>query len=202
MSRSGTGHIHVALPLLGVLVIPYLAGCASPTPSSSERVIALRWQRLVDQRGETCDRCGNTQQEVRLATKTLRRSLAPLGMRVALDEGALSPDEFANAPAESNRIWINDRPLEDWLGGEAGMTECSGCCLVAGEQVQCRSITVDEKTYETIPADLIIRAGLLAAEQSLAKYCAPKPCCPAESKQPCCPDDGVIEVVETDESAQ
>ena len=176
------------LSLLSILVIPHLVGCASPGPFGSEQVLALRWQRLVDQHGATCDRCANTQQEVRLATNTLRRSLTPLGMRVVLDEGTLSPEEFAKAPAESNRIWVNDRPLEDWFGGKAGMSLCSGCCPAVGEQVQCRTITVGEKTYEAVPAVLIVRAGLLATEQSLGEYCAPQPCCPAESKQPCCPD--------------
>ncbi len=165
-----------------------LVGCTSPFQLRREQLVVLRWQRLVDQRGETCDRCGNTQKEVRLATKTLRRSLAPLGIRVLLDEDTLSPEQFAKAPAESNRIWINDRPLEDWLGAKVGMSPCSGCCLVAGKQVQCRKITVDEKTYETIPAVLIVRAGLLATEQALGKYCDPKSCCPGESKQPCCPN--------------
>ncbi len=137
-----------------------LVGCTSPFQLRREQLVVLRWQRLVDQRGETCDRCGNTQKEVRLATKTLSRSLAPLGLLLAVEEGTLSPEEFAKAPAESNRIWINDRPLEDWLGAKVGMSRCSGCCSVAGKQVQCRKITVDEKTYETIPAVLIVRAGL------------------------------------------
>ena len=33
---------------------------------------------------------------------------------------------------------------------------------------ECRTISIDQNTFETIPEDIIIRAGLLAAEKLLA----------------------------------
>ena len=41
------------------------------------------------------------------------------------------------------------------------------------------------QTYEAIPAELIVRAGLLAAESSLAKQSVTKPCCPRPCSKPC-----------------
>jgi hypothetical protein len=65
------------------------------------------------------------------------------------------------APLESNRVWIGDRPLEEWLGAEAGQNRCCGAC---GEH-ECRTVTVGDQRYEVIPRELIVKAGLMAAAQ-------------------------------------
>lgn len=135
--------------------------------------LTINWQRLVDA-GKTCPRCGDTGEEVRKAAATLSGALAALGMEVQLTEGQLSADEFGRAPLESNRILIQGRTLEAWLGAETGQ---SPCCEVCGPN-DCRTVTVEGATYESIPADLIVRAGLLAAAEMLAE--------PDEKPQPCC----------------
>ncbi|UCF34547.1 MAG: DUF2703 domain-containing protein [Phycisphaerales bacterium] len=166
------------LKIVGALVVvPIVTGCAS-TEFAPERTIALRWQRLVTEAGETCDRCGSTQEEVRVGAAVLRRCLQPLGMKVTLEETPMSPEACARDISQSNRVFVNDRPLADWLGGTVGMSACARCCEKLGENVQCRTVTVGGQTFETIPAVLIIRAGLLAAEASLASAATQKPCCP------------------------
>ncbi len=142
------------------------------------KTLMIDWQRLVDA-GRTCPRCGDTQHEVREAAASLRSALAPLGVQVELREGELSTAEFAAAPLESNRILLQGRTVEDWLGGETGQ---SACCDVCGPD-DCRTVTVDGTTHETIPAELIVRAGLLAAAALLAEEPAdPAPCCaPAQA---------------------
>lgn len=147
--------------------------------------LTIDWQRLVDD-GETCPRCGDTGSEVRAAAAALTAALAPLGIQVRLAEASLGPAEFERAPLESNRILIRGRTVEDWLGGATGQ---SPCCDVCGPN-ECRTVTVDGTTYETVPADLIVRAGLLAAAELLAGP-ASEPCCgsatePADAVQPCC----------------
>ncbi len=82
---------------------------------------------------------------------------------------------FAENVLESNRIWINDKALEEWLGAEVGK---SPCCEVCGD-AECRTVKVGENIHETIPADLIVKAGLIAASNMIA----------IESKEPCCEDN-------------
>ncbi len=141
------------------------------------RVLTIKWKRLIEG-GETCPRCGDTGTEVQKAAEALRRALAPLGIEVALDEVEIGLEEFKRQPLESNRISIDGRSIEEWLGGTTGQ---SPCCDVCGPN-DCRTVTVDGKTYEAIPADLIVRAGLLAAA-------SPSTSVPAQS---CCPPALVV----------
>jgi hypothetical protein len=180
------------LLLGGILAI---TACSAPLqqscPGGVDMILAIRWQRLVDQHGDTCDRCGGTQAELNNAISSLRQSLSPLGIRVSLEEKALSPQECADDIMESNRIWIAERPLEDWLGAEVGATVCGSCCAKIGETVECRTTTVEGRTYEVIPSQLIVRAGLQAASQMITAPGA-RPCCPAEGSSGseggrCCP---------------
>ena len=122
------------------------------------KTLTIKWQRLVAG-GKTCPRCGNTGEQVRKAARTLRQVLAPLDIEVNLEEVEISRVDYERAPLESNRILLEGRSLEEWLGGKTGQ---SPCCDVCGPN-DCRTVTVDEKSYESIPAELVVRAGLLAA---------------------------------------
>jgi hypothetical protein len=124
--------------------------------------LPIRWQRLVKD-GRTCIRCGNTEVEVRRATETLRAVLAPLGIEPQLEVADVDEATFAAGPLESNRIWIADRPMEDWLSGSIGS---SRCCSVCGDS-DCRTLEIQGTTFETIPERLIVKAGLLAAAELL-----------------------------------
>lgn len=121
--------------------------------------LLIRWRRLVDEAGRTCDRCGSTGSAVERAVDLLRRALKELGIDVALKAEVLDPATFAEDPLESNRIWIGGMPIEGWLSAAGGK---SRCCSACGE-AECRTMTVDGRTYEAIPVELIVKAGLLAA---------------------------------------
>lgn len=157
------------------------AGCernASTTPrGGASMVLTIDWQRLVTKEGGTCDRCGGTQEELGKAVETLRESLRPLGIEVGYTERALTIEECAEDIVQSNRILVGDRTLEEWLCGEVGQSPCGSCCSAIGQEVECRTVCVDGSTYDVIPAELIVRAGLLAASHMLG---APTPdsCCP------------------------
>jgi hypothetical protein len=131
----------------------------------------------VDGKGQTCERCGSTQEELAKALQSLQASLGSLGIDVALEERALSPEDCAEDVLESNRIWVAERALEDWLGGDVGTSPCEFCCSEVGDAVECRTVSVKGKTYEVIPAQLIVKAGLLAASQML-QVPSPEACCP------------------------
>ena len=127
--------------------------------------MTIHWQRLVDERGETCDRCGLTDASVRSAHAMLRESMAPLGIDVRLTTSTLDVQTFLESPIESNRIWIDGASLESWLDAETGQ---SPCCSACGDN-DCRTLIVGQRTYEAIPSDLIIEAGLIAASRLVSR---------------------------------
>ncbi|MCX7927614.1 MAG: DUF2703 domain-containing protein [Candidatus Omnitrophica bacterium] len=123
-----------------------------------DKILKIKWQRLV-YKGKTCPRCSLTEKEIDNAFSVLRQSCAPLGIQVRLEKTKLSLLRFKKRPSESNRIWINNRPLENWLKANAGKSQCCDVCGPA----ECRILDVKGKKYEAIPAELIVQAGLLAA---------------------------------------
>jgi hypothetical protein len=147
--------------------------------------IEIKWQRLLYE-GQTCPRCKSTEDELEKAVSILKQSLAPLGMDVVLEKAELSAEEFKKNPLQSNLIWINGRSLEDWLGGRTGQ---SPCCDICGPS-DCRTIVLEEKIYEAIPADLVIKAGLAAASQLIGAGLK-ESCCGSESStNNCCTEQG------------
>jgi hypothetical protein len=133
------------------------------------KVLEIRWQRLVDEGGSTCPRCGETGAELREAARLLDRALRPVGVEVRLVEAVLTPDEFARDPLRSNRVFLGGKALEDWIPAEVGQ---SRCCSACGDS-DCRTVSVEGTTYETIPSSLIVRAGLAAASRLLGAPTAP-----------------------------
>ena len=167
------------------------ASAMAETPPANPSVnpmktLKIRWQRLVS-KGETCPRCGATGKEMEKALQTLEQSLAPLGIKVALEKQELNQSEFQKDPLQSNRIWIEGRSLEEWLGLKVGQTPC---CQTCGD-AECRTLVTTGQVYESIPAELIVKAGLLAASKLVGPQTSeaggqknaeakkhPQPCCP------------------------
>ncbi len=145
---------------LATAVLP-LTGCAGPERAAPglPDTLVIRWQRLTESSGDTCGRCGNTEQSIDEARRLLTASLKPLGLRVSVEKARLTHEQFKLDPGQSNRIWIGGKSLEDVLGATSGMNRCSGCC---GDS-DCRTTIVDGRAYETIPPELIVRAGLKVA---------------------------------------
>lgn len=141
------------------------------TEKESATTLKIKWRRLIS-KGETCPRCGSTQEALIKAVRTLKRSLAPLGIKVILEKEELSVTEFKKDPLQSNRIWINNRLLEDWIEGKVGH---SPCCNVCGPH-DCRTVEVEGQIYETIPSEIIIKAALLAVSH-LVNPRTGKSCC-------------------------
>jgi hypothetical protein len=120
--------------------------------------LPIVWKRLV-KGGQTCERCESTFQQLESAVGKLETALRPLGIQPILLTEAIDEGEFVLEPLESNRIWMAGQPLEHWLGAAAGM---SRCCSVCGD-AHCRTLEIDGRTYETVPEELFIKAGLAAA---------------------------------------
>lgn len=129
------------------------------------KTLIIRWKRLVNERRQTCARCGSTGKTVQNAFNKLRKALAELGIEVSLETETLDFSMFAKDPLQSNQIWIGGRLLEKWIEATVGQSQC---CDVCGE-FECRTISIDKNTFETIPEELIIRGGLLAAAELFKK---------------------------------
>ncbi|MFH1777490.1 MAG: DUF2703 domain-containing protein [Candidatus Omnitrophota bacterium] len=141
------------------------------------KTMEISWQRLINESGQTCERCGLTEKELQTATQKLKECLTPLGITVILKQKVLDSETCAKDVSQSNRIWINEHSLEEWLSAKVGKSLCGFCCEDLGDNVECRTVTIDGETYEAIPAKLIIKAGLLAASELIN----------VESSEPCCP---------------
>lgn len=125
------------------------------------KTLTIRWQRLVNQAGQTCPRCTDTGDTVEVACNKLKKSLGELDIEVVLIKETLDFSIFTKDPLQSNRIWIAEKPLEEWIGANVGQSKC---CDVCGE-AECRTISIGQDTFEIIPEELIIRAALLAAAE-------------------------------------
>lgn len=125
------------------------------------KTLTIRWKRLVNEAGQTCERCDTTGVAIQRAFEKLKRALSELGIQIYLETTTLDFLTFTKDPLQSNRIWINARPLEEWVNAMAGQSKC---CDLCGDS-ECRTVSVDGNTYEAIPEELIIRAGLLAAAE-------------------------------------
>jgi len=129
--------------------------------SAAANTLVIEWQRLLDEKNSTCPRCGSTEHEVEKAVQHLKQVLTPEGIAVDLMKKAIDPKTFKKDVLQSNKIMIAGKSLEEWLGAATGQ---STCCEVCGD-AECRTVEYANQTHETIPADLIIKAALLATSQ-------------------------------------
>jgi hypothetical protein len=129
-------------------------------------MLVLRWQRLVDEEGQTCPRCGTTEVELEKAYNVLKDVCRALGVEIKLIKEPIKAEEFKGDPLRSNEIWINERRLEDYLGAETGS---SLCCDICGD-AECRTVVLEGQIYESIPSGLIIKAALRALAEVVPVY--------------------------------
>ncbi len=123
--------------------------------ANNKKILTISWQRLIEE-GETCPRCGSTEKDLGVAVDQLKEKLRSLDIVVVLEKKELSLEEFKQDPIKSNRILFNGRPLEDIIGAKIGQ---SRCCNVCGEE-DCRTVEISGTAYETIPFEIIVKAGL------------------------------------------
>ncbi len=123
--------------------------------------LPIIWQRLVSADGRTCQRCDATYQHLQNAVAKLSEALKPMNIVPVLELREIDDKSFRDKPAESNRIWIAGKPLEEWLGADVGS---SRCCSVCGDS-PCRTVEVGGTVFEDIPEAVILKAALVAASQ-------------------------------------
>lgn len=113
--------------------------------------LAIEW-RHYDKEGATCDRCAATGVSVKEVVSALARELAGRGISVAFVETPLT-EEFM---AQSNLILLNGVPLEEIFDeASAGENACPSCSCLTGSDTSCRTVTIEGKSFEEIPPELI-----------------------------------------------
>lgn len=119
-------------------------------------MIKVTWQRLVDEGGETCERCNKTYLNIKRALLKLEPLLSASGVRIIIEKRELSKEEFERDPLSSNRVYIDDEPVEKILSLKVGKSVCCGPC----GGLECRTLIEGSKEFEEIPEEYIIEALL------------------------------------------
>lgn len=116
--------------------------------------ITMEWRHL-DVAGATCQRCGDTGQELGRAVERLPAECALKGVEIIFRETLLAADQIA----QSNAILINGVPLESILPHTlAGTSCCPSCADLTGRPEQCRTLVHLGQEHASIPQELIRRA--------------------------------------------
>jgi hypothetical protein len=134
-------------------------------------VLTLAWHKVSEDDGSVCELSVATERMVDQASKELSRILAPSNVEVAVK--TLTPEKVEGAECICNRVLVQDRYVDEWLGADLVKTECSGCpnqaaCPNSAESDGCGgqyAVVYQGKTYSIVPADLIAMAGMLAAAE-------------------------------------
>ena len=135
-----------------------------------QRLLHITWQRLVDDSSTTCPRCADTGENLDAALDILQPVLAQEGIHLLVEKKMILPLVFNQNPLDSNRIFIEGKPLENWLNAETGKSQCCDAC---GDN-ECRTLIYEGAAYEDVPVKLIMLGILRAAEAifhvKLAQY--------------------------------
>jgi hypothetical protein len=115
------------------------------------KVHTVEWKHL-ERNGRTCDRCHDTGANLRTVIRKLNTSLRSRRVRFRLKETLLNSDRLA----DSNSIIIDGQPLETLLPAtRVTSTECGSCGELLGQATDCRALTREGTTHETIPGEMI-----------------------------------------------
>ena len=183
----------LTLILVALLAVALLFGCSKkeqtkPLSDQGEdaKVLTIVWQHSPEKEGAKCENCLAKKEELKIAYESLRTSLPSLGIQVAMKEEKPVATACGVAMTKSCGIFIGGRPLETWLGAQIGKSACgSGKGCGADGSAQCVSMKLGGKTYTVVPADLIVKAGLMAASELIepqsSKACPKSGTCPKKA---------------------
>ncbi|MBN2543146.1 DUF2703 domain-containing protein [bacterium] len=176
--------------LLLVSVCSFLNAAETET---QQKTLSIKWQKYLAASDSSCCRFTNTEKELEKAVSTLEKTLAPLGISVELEADEINKEDFLKDPTQANVIWLADKRIEDWLSADIGKAKCDKLSTELGKDIECRTIMLDGKTYDSIPSELIVKAALLASSEMLTASpiehdCVNKEC--PHKKAAVCPKTG------------
>ena len=115
------------------------------------KTVTIEWRHLDLDKG-TCLRCSKTGRTLYEVISELKDELEPKGITILFNETKVSVQDIQ----QSNMILINGQPIEHILSGaQASENYCSSCSCLTRNEIRCRTIKYNGKTYEEIPEELI-----------------------------------------------
>ena len=149
------------------------------------KTLIIEWKHL-DVKGETCDRCYDTGENLANEVKRLIRTFEPQGIHIEIKDTLLEKNQVD----QSNSLLFDGRPIEEILDIEIADNYCASCSDLIGEATSCRTVKYEGQEYEDIPAKAIRHAvyqifgtNIKNAESSEESV---HPCCCEKSEQNCC----------------
>jgi hypothetical protein len=138
------------------------------------KTLKIEWRHL-DVKGETCDRCYDTGENLANEIKRLTRALQPKGVEVEYIETKLDDTQIP----ESNTILYNGVPIEDILSIKVSQNYCDSCSTLLGANTYCRTVIFEGNEYEDIPAKAIRQAAfkVLGIEEAKPEQTENSGCC-------------------------
>ncbi len=135
----------------------------------------VEWLHVGADVTHTCERCSATGTTLAAVIKEMEPDLAGKGIQIIYKETVLP---FEKLP-ESNKVLINGRPLEKYLTNARVVQTCCESCACIGEQdfAECRAIQTPDELFESLPADLIRRVLMIAADQMDEQTGPSEGCC-------------------------
>jgi hypothetical protein len=110
--------------------------------------MAVRWMKPATENAK----CGIQEQVLNKAVNELNRNLHGKDIKVQFGYVTFTQEKPTGDAASSVGLWINGKPFEYWLHAQSTGNE------------DCVELMVDGQKYNTIPAELIVKAGMTAAE--------------------------------------
>ena len=134
-------------------ILALLLICGLGASHGYAQTVTVRWLKPDDGAAKTT--CGIQEKELQKAVSTLQKSLHKAGLAVELGYLKFTGAKPTGDMASRLGLWINNKPFETWLQASVNGGEEPNPCL---------ETVVEGTTYKLIPSDLIVKAGMSAAE--------------------------------------
>lgn len=113
--------------------------------------LKIQW-RHYDKKGETCTRCNNTGDNIKIAIESISNDQQFKDIKIDYNEIKLKADKML----ESNTVLINGQKLEDILNARASENYCHSCSCLEGKSTNCRTVLYGGEVYEDLSVAIIV----------------------------------------------
>ena len=113
----------------------------------------IEWMHY-DKEGETCIRCNSTGDNIKAALEVVSTDDTYKNIKINYKETILEASEMP----DSNTVIINGQKLEDILNAKASENYCHSCSCLKGSGTNCRTIELNDESYESLPKEMILEA--------------------------------------------
>jgi len=147
---------------LALVLILAVFGCSR---NKEPLTLRIEWQKADTDACLACKGGGAREADIQKAFERLSKQLAAKGIRVELVEKKATVDSTVPEIA-GGQMWLGNLPVENWLGASTQGKICPACPVGKyGKGHMHKSLVLDGQVYDPIPVELMVRAGMNAAQQ-------------------------------------